>query len=213
METVADLIFLGSKITVVYDCSHEIKRHLLLGKKRYDQSIHLTKKQKHHLGDIGPCSQKLCFSNSHGQMWELDHKEGWVLKNWCFWTVLLEKTLESPLDCKEIQTVHPKGDQSWVFIGRTDAEAEGQYFGHWCQSADSLEKVLILGKIEGRMRKGWQRIRWLDSINYSMDMSLKKTQGDGEEQRSLMCCSPWSCKELDTTKWLTFSLSFTFQSQ
>ena len=106
-------------------------------------------------------------------MWELDHKEGWAPKNWCFWTVVLEKTLESPLDCKEIQPVHPKGNQPWIFIGRTDAEAEAPI--HWPPDAksDSLEKTLMLGKIEGRRRRGWQRKRWLDGID-SMDMSLSK---------------------------------------
>ena len=108
------------------------------------------------------------------EMWELDCEESWVPKNWWFWTVVLEKTLESPMDCKEIQPVHPKGAQSWVFIGRTDVEAETQYFGHLMQRADSFEKKLILGKIKGRRRRGWQRIRWLVGITSSMDMSLHK---------------------------------------
>ena len=109
-------------------------------------------------------------------MWELDYKESWALKNWCFWTVVLEKTLESPLDCKEIQLVHPKGNQPWIFIGRTDAEAETPilYFGHLMQRTDSLEKTLMLGKIEAGRRRGWQRMRWLDGITDAMDMSLSK---------------------------------------
>ena len=107
--------------------------------------------------------------------------EGWTVKkaerwriNWCFWTVVLEKTLESPLDCKEIQPVHPKGDQPCVFIGRTDAELKLQYFGHLMQSVDSLEKTLMLGEIGGRRRRGQQRMRWLDGITDSMDLSLSE---------------------------------------
>ena len=105
-------------------------------------------------------------------MWELDYKESWASKNWCFWTVVLEKTLESPLDCKKIQPVHPKGNQSWMIIGRTDAEAGFQYCGYLMWRSDSLEKTLMLGKIEGRRRRGWWRMRWLDGITKPMDVSL-----------------------------------------
>ena len=122
--TVSDFIFLGSNITAAGDCSHEIKRHLLLGKESYDQPRQHMKKQRHYFANKGPSSQGYGFSSGHICMWELDYKESCVLKNWCFWTVVLEKTLESPLDFKEIQPVNPKGDQSWVFIGRTDVEAE-----------------------------------------------------------------------------------------
>ena len=93
-------------------------------KKSYDQPRQHIKKQRHYFADKRLSSQSYGFSNSHVWMWELDYTESWVLKNWCFWTVVLEKTLESPLDCKKIQPVHSKGNQSWVFIGRTDAEAE-----------------------------------------------------------------------------------------
>ena len=105
-------------------------------------------------------------------MWQLDCEESWVLKNWCFWTVVLEKTLESPLDCKEIQRVHPKGDQSWVFIGRTNVEAETLVL--WPPGAESrlIWKNLMLGKIEGRKRRGQQRMRWSDGITNLMDMGL-----------------------------------------
>ena len=109
-------------------------------------------------------------------MWELDYKEGWAKKSWCFWTVVLEKTLESLSDCKEIQPVHPRGDQSWVFMGKTDVEAETPIL--WPPDAKSwlIWKDLMLGKIEGRRRRGQQRVRWLDGITDSMDMSLGKRQ-------------------------------------
>ena len=109
-------------------------------------------------------------------MWELDYKEIWVLKNWCFWTVVLEKTLESPLDCKEVQLVHPKWNQSWIFMKGLMLKLKLQYFGHLMWRTDSWEKTLILGKIEGSKRRGWQRISCLDDITDLMDMSLCKLQ-------------------------------------
>jgi len=105
-------------------------------------------------------------------MWELDYKESWGAKNWCFWTEVLDKTLKSPLDCKEIQPVHPKGDQFWVFMDRLMLKLILQYFGHLMWRADSLEKTLMLGKIEGRRRRGPQKMRWLDGITGSRDMGL-----------------------------------------
>ena len=107
-------------------------------------------------------------------MWELDYKESWAPKNWCFWTVVLEKTLESPMDCKEIQPIHPKENQSWIFTGRTMLKLKLQYFGHVMRSTDSLEKTLMLGKIEGGRRKGQQSMRLLDVITDMMDMSLSR---------------------------------------
>ena len=106
-------------------------------------------------------------------MWELDHKESWEPKNWCFWTVVLEKTLERTLDCKEIQPVHPKGNQSWILEGLM-LKLKLQYFGHLMRRTDLFEKILILGKIEDRRRRGQQRMRWLDGITDSMDMTLSK---------------------------------------
>ena len=130
-------------------------------------------------------------------MWQLDHKEGWLLKNWCFQTGVLEETLESPLDCKEIQPVHPKGDQSWVFIGRTDA---GQYFGHLMWRPDLLEKTLVLGKIKGKRRRGWQRIRWLDGIPDSIDMSQSKLQ-ETVKDREAWCVAAHGVAKSQT--WLS----------
>ena len=119
-------------------------------------------------------SQSYGFSSSHLWMSELGHKEGWVLKDWCFWTVVLEKTLESPLDCKEIKPVNPEGNQSWIIIEGPDAEAQALILWPPDPRADSLEKTLMLGKIKGRRRRGWQRMRWLDGITDSMDMSFSK---------------------------------------
>ena len=124
--TVTDFIFLGSQITADGDCSHEIKRCLLFKKKKtknYNKPIQYIKKQRHYFANKYPSSQSYSFSSGNVWIWELDCEESWVPKNWCFWTVVLEKTLESPLDCKEIQPVNSKGDKSWIFIGRIDAEA------------------------------------------------------------------------------------------
>ena len=115
------------------------------------------------------------FSSNHVQMWVSDHTEAWVPNNWCFQTVVLEKTLESPLDFKEIKPVNSKGNQSWILmqVGLM-LKLKLQYFGYLMQTADTLEKTLTLGKIEGRRSRGWQRMRWLDGNTISMDMSLSK---------------------------------------
>ena len=123
---------------------------------KYDQPRQHIEKQRQYFANKGPSSQS-CFSGSHVWMWKLDYKESWELKNWCFWNVVLEKTLESPLDCKEIQSLHSKVNQSWIFIGRTMLKLKLQYFGHVMQRTDLLEKTLMLGKIEGRrsVDRGW----------------------------------------------------------
>ena len=128
-------------------------------KKSYDKPRQHIKKQRHYFAYKGPYSQSYGFSSSHVWIWELDHKEVWVPKNWCFWTVVLEKILENSLDCKEIKPVNHKENQSWIFIGRTDAEAEAPVLWHLMWRADSLEKTLMLGKIEGRRERGRQRTR------------------------------------------------------
>ena len=123
MGRVRDFILGGSKITADGDCSHEIKRYLFLGIKAMTNPDSILK-SRHYFASKGPSSQSYGFFSSHVWMWELDYKDSWAVKNWCFWTVVLEKTLESPFDRKEIQPVNPKGNQSWIFIGSTDAEAE-----------------------------------------------------------------------------------------
>ena len=123
VETVSGITFGGSKITADEDCSHDIKRCLLLGRKVMTNLNSILRSRDITLS-TGPSSKDYGLPSSHVWMWELDYKESWVPKNWCFWTMVLEKIHESLLDCKEIQPAHPKGDQSWVFIGRTEAEAE-----------------------------------------------------------------------------------------
>ena len=156
-------------------------------KKTYDQSRLHIKKQRHYFANKGLHSQSYGFSSSHVPMWELDHKEDWALKNWCLWSVMLEKILESPLGCKEM-----KGKQSWK-----DWSWSSTTLATWCKELHFGEDP-DAGKDWWQKGKGQQRMRWLDSITDSMDMSLSKlweTVKDGDR----VCCSPWGHKEWDTT--------------
>ena len=168
------LAFFGgaSKISTDGDCSHEIKRHLLF-RRKVMTNLDSILKSRHYFANKGLSSQSYGFSSSHVQMWELGHKEGWAPKNWFFQTALLEKTLESPLDYKELKPVNPKGNQPWTL--RLMLKLRLHYLGYLIWRADSLEKTLMLGKTE-RKRRGWQRMRWLDRIPGSMAMSLSKLQ-------------------------------------
>ena len=169
-------------------------------KKSYDQPRQHIKKQRHYFANKGPSSQGYGFSCGHVWMWELDYKESWVLKNWCFWTVVLEKTLDSPLDCKGIQPVHPKGNQSCIFIGRLMLKLKLQYFGHLMWRTDSLENDA--GKDWRQKEKGMtedEMVGWHHQLN---GHEFEQAQGVGDGQGSLVCCSPWGHKESDTTERL-----------
>ena len=174
VEAATDFLSLGSKIAVASDCSHEIKKMFALWKESCNKPRQCSKKERHHFTDKGLYSQSYGFSSNHKQMLQLDHKEGWALKNWCFWIVVLEKILESPLDNKEIKPVNPKGNQPWIFIGKADAEAEAPIL--WPSDVKSrlTGKDPDAEKDWGPREKEWQRMRWLDGITDSMDMSLCK---------------------------------------
>ena len=145
-------------------------------KKSHDQPRQHIKKQRHYFANKGPSSQSYGFSSSHAWMWDLDYKESWAPKNWCFWTVVFAKTLESPLNCKEIKPVNSKGNQPWIFIGRTDAKAEALVLWppvvkkNWPIRKDP--DAGKDGRQEEKRRRGRQRLRWLDGITDSMNISL-----------------------------------------
>ena len=170
----------------------------------YDQLRQHIKKQRHYFANKGPYIQSYGFSSSHVWMWELDCEESWALKNWCFWTVVLEKSLESPLDCKEIQTVNLKGNQSWIFIERTDAEAEAPILWPLDVKNWLIGKDLDAGKdwrqengtTEDEMA-GWHH--WLDGHESEW------TPGVGDGQGGLTCCNSWGHKESDTTERLNWT--------
>ena len=176
-------------------------------KKNYDPSRQYIKKRRHYFANKGPSSQGYGFSSSHVWMWELNYKESWALRNWCFWTVVFEKTPESPLDCKEIQPVSPKGNQSWVFIRRTDAEAETPILWppdvkNWLiwkdPDAGKDWRQEEKGTTEDEM-VGWHH--WLDGYEF------EQAWGIGDGQGGLVHCSPWDHKESDMTEWLNWAES------
>ena len=202
METVTDFIFLGSKITADGDCSHETKRCLLLGRKVMTNLDRILK-NRHYFANKGLSSHGYGCSSGHVWMWELDCEESWVLKNWWFWTVVLEKTLESPLDCKEIQPVHPKVNQSWIFTGRTDAEAETLIL--WPPDTNNW----LTGK-DPDAGKDW---RWEEKGTTQNEMAGWHHQLDGCEfgwipgvgdgQGGLACCNscPYGWRSLLGVPW------------
>ena len=174
-------------------------------KKSYDQPRQHIKKQRHYSTNKGLSSQSYGFSSSHVWKWELDYKESWAPKNWCFWTVVLEKTLESPLDCKDIQPIHPTGNQSWIFIGRTEAEAETPVLWpsdvkNWLIGKDPDAEKDLRQEEKGTTEEemvGWHH--WLDGHEFEQALGV----GDG--QGSLALCSPWGLRELDRTEQLNWT--------
>ena len=212
METAIDFIFLGPKITADGDCSHEIKRYLLLGRKSmtnytaYYKAETLLCRQRSVYGLTYVKGQSYGLSSSHEWVWELYYKQSWVPKNWCFWTVVLEKTLESPLDCKEIKPVNPKGDQPWIFTGRTDNEAEAPKL--WSPDVKNwlIRKDPDAGKDWRREEKGMtedEMVEWHHELD---GHEFEKALGVDDGQGSLACCSPWGRKELDTAEQLNWRL-------
>ena len=171
-------------------------------KNNYVKPRQCFKKHRHHFADKGPYSQGHGFSSSHVWMWQLGYKESWAPKNWCFWTVVLEKTLESPLDFKEIQPVHPKGNQPWIFFGRTDAKVATPIL--WPPDAKNWlsGKDLDAGKNWGQEKKGTTEDGMVGWYLWLNGHELEQTQGDSGGQRSLAYCSSWGWKESDMTYWL-----------
>ena len=204
METVRYFIFLGSKMMADGDWSHEIKRRLVLGRKAMTnldsilKSRDITLPTKVHI-------VKVQFSSSHVWMWELDHKKSWVPKNWCFWTVMLEKTLEIPLDCKEVQPVHPEGDQSWGFFGRNDAKAETPVL--WPPHVKSwlIGKDPDVGKGWRQEEKGTTEDEIVGQPHRLNGHGFEQALEVGDGQGSLACCSPQGHKESDTTELLNWT--------
>jgi len=173
-------------------------------KESYDQPRQHIKKQRHYFSNKGPSSQSYGFSSSHVWMWELDYKESWGLKNWSFWTVVLEKTLESPLDWKEIQLVNPKGNQSWIFIRRWCWSGDSSILATWCKELTHWKRPWCWESLKARREgddRGWDG--WMASPTQWTWVWVNPGSGDG--QGSLVYCSPWGRKESDVNEWLNWT--------
>ena len=173
---------------------------LVSWKKSYDQPRKHIEKQRHYLADKDLSSQSYGFSSSHVWMWEVDYKESWTLKNWCFWTVVLEKTLQSPLDCKEVKPVHSKGDHTWIFTGRADSEVEAPIV--WSPDVKNwlTRKDPDAGKdwmLEEKGMTEHEMVRWPQGLD---GHEFEQTPRVGDGRGGLECCSPWGLKESDKTE-------------
>ena len=200
METVTDFIIVCSKITVDGDCSHEIQRCFLLRRKAMTNLESILKRRDITLPTKVSLSQSYGFCSGHVWMWELDYKESWALKNWCFWTVVLEKTLESPLDCKEIKPISPKGNHLWILEGLI-LKLKLNTLATWCEELTHWKRPWCWERLkvggEGMTEDeivGWHH--WLSGHEFV------QTPGDSEGQGSLACCSPWGHKKSDMTEQL-----------
>ena len=213
------ILFLGGyKITADGDCSHKIKRRLLLAIKVMTNIDSILKSRAITL------TTKVCLVKAmvftvvmYGRMWALDYRESWAPKNWCFWTVVLEKTFESPLDCKEIQPVHPKGDQSWIFIGKTDAKAETRIL--WPPDAKNglIWKDPEAGKDWRQEEKGMTEDEMVGRHHQLDGHEFEQALRAGDEQGTLACCSPWGCRVrhdwvTELTDWLHSHSIFIIQN-
>ena len=198
-------ILVGSTITADGDCSPEIKRCLLLGRKVMTNLDSILKSRVITLPTSVHLVKAMCIFSVHVCMWELDCEESWVPKNWCFWTAVMEKTLESPLDCVEIQPVHSKGDQSWLFIGRIDAKAETPIL--WAAHANSwlIGKDPDAGRDCGQEEKGTTKDEMAGWHHCLYGHESEWTPGVGDEQGGLACCNSWGLKESDTTERLNWT--------
>ena len=192
----------ASKSVQMVTAAMKLKDTWLLGRKVMTNPDSILKSRDITLS-TGSSSQSYGFSSSHVWMWELNYKESWASKNWCFWTVVLEKALESPLDCKEIQAVHTKGNQSWIFIGRTGVEDETSNL--WPPDVKNIWKDPDAGNDWRWEEKGRTEDEMLGWHHWLNGHEFEYAPGVGNGQGSLVCCSPWGCKESDTTEWLKWT--------